>query len=126
MVKPILEYTCQVWSPHNIGLNNSLEKVQRNAVKWIYHLNKTDSVTECMTNHAIPLLSDRREAIDITFLRKVEGGLFDIKLNTYIRFVSSTHDTRGKTISWQHSCDAWSHSYYNRMRPEVKVYFPPN
>ena len=126
MVMPILEYACQVWSPHNIGLKTSLEKAQRNAVKWIYHLNKTDSITDCMTNHAIPLLSDRRDAIDVTFLRKVEGGLFDIKLNTYVRFNSALHDTRGKTISWQHSCDAWTHSYFNRMRSEVKVYFPPD
>ena len=124
MVKPILEYASQVWSPYAVGLTNSLEKVQNNAIRWVYWLKKRDSITDCRNDHAISSLSTRRRELDILFLRKIEAGLFDVKLNAYIRF-STAYDTRGKSISWTQRTNAWKYSYYNRMRPDVKVYFPP-
>jgi hypothetical protein len=122
IVRPILEYATQAWSPHNIGLDKTVDKVQRNAVRWIHHLHKFDSVTDCMHAHDICSLSDRRKTLDLQFLRKIEAGLYEIKLNHYIRF-TSFRDTRGKTISWQHNTNQWRYSYYNRMKTEVKVYF---
>ena len=80
MVKPILEYACQVWSPHTVGLTNTIEKVQNNALRWIYRLNKNDSITECRNSNNIVSLADRRAELDTLFLRKVEAGLFEIKL----------------------------------------------
>ena len=124
MVKPILEYASQVWSPYAVGLTNSLEKVQNNAIRWVYWLKKRDSITDCRNDHAISSLSTRRRELDILFLRKIEAGLFDVKLNAYIRF-STAYDTRGKSISWTQRTNAWKYSYYNRMRTDVKVYFPP-
>lgn len=40
LVLPLLEYATQVWSPHNENLKTSIEKVQKDAVKWVYHLKK--------------------------------------------------------------------------------------
>ena len=40
MVKPILEYASQVWSPQTVGLSNTIEKEQNNALRWIYWLKK--------------------------------------------------------------------------------------
>jgi hypothetical protein len=125
MVKPILEYACQVWSPHTVGLTNTIEKVQNNALRWIYRLNKTDSITECRNLNNIVSLADRRAELDTLFLRKVEAGLFEIKLIKYIRFSSKAHNTRGNTISWVHRTNAWKFSYFNRIKDQVKVYFPP-
>ena len=124
MVKPILEYASPVWSPYAVGLTNSLEKVQNNAIRWVYWLKKRDSITDCRNDHNISSLSIRRRELDILFLRKIEAGLFDVKLNNYIRF-STAYDTRGKSISWTQRTNAWKYSYYNRMRSDVKVYFPP-
>lgn len=123
IVRPILEYATQVWSPHNVGLAKSIDVVQRKAIRWVYRLKKLDSVTDCMKANNIYSLSDRRTQLDILFLRKTEAGLFDIQLNTYIR-ANTEHDTRGKTISWTHNSDQWLHSYYNRMKNQVKVFFP--
>ena len=35
-VRPILEYCTPVWSPHHIGLDDKIEKVQRRFTKRIY------------------------------------------------------------------------------------------
>ena len=51
MVRPILEYATQVWSPHNVGLTKSIDVVQRKAIRWVYRLKKLDSVTDCMKNN---------------------------------------------------------------------------
>ena len=114
-----------MWSPHNIGLINTIEKVQRQAVRWSYYLARLDSVTDCMSLNHIVSLYDRRRELDILMLRKIEAGLFEVQLNSYIKF-SSSHNTRGKVISHQHNVNQWKFSYYNRMREEVKVYFDPN
>ena len=123
-VRPILEYACQVWSPHTIGLSNSIDKVQRQAVRWVYFLKKYDSVTDCMMSNDIISLHDRRREQDILLLRKIEAGLYEVKLNAYVRF-TSTHNTRGKVISWQHNINQWRFSYFNRIRDDIKVYFDP-
>ena len=99
-VKPILEYASQVWSPYNEYLKLALERVQRDAVRWIYFLGKRESVTDCMErNHILPL-SDRRETLDMSFLRKIECGLFDIGLNQYIQL---THMILGVRVQAGHT-----------------------
>lgn len=122
VVRPILEYATPVWSPHNAGLINSIDKVQRRAVRWTFRLKKLDSVTECMSRNELISLHDRRAKLDTLFLRKIEAGLYDIKLNTYVRFAAH-HNTRGKVVSWRHNLNQWRYSYFNRVRGEIKVYF---
>ena len=68
LVLPLLEYATQVWSPHNINLKTNIDKVQRDGVKWVYHLKKRESVTNCMLEHGLFSLSDRREALEVQFL----------------------------------------------------------
>ena len=63
------------------GIENNLERMQRNAVKWIYYLKRLESVSECITKNSICLLSDRRDKLDAIFLRKIEAGLFEVQLN---------------------------------------------
>ena len=125
VVKPLLEYASQVWSPHNVYLKNNIERVQRDAVKWIYFLKHRESITDCMSKNNICLLSDRRDELDTLFLRKVEAGLYEVKLNSYIRF-NQAHNTRGKSINWHYNVNPWKYSFYNRVRDQVKVYFPPD
>ena len=124
VVREVIEYASQVWSPQMIGLSNTLEKVQNNALRWIFWLRKIDSITLCRDANNIPSLSSRRTELDITYLRKVEFGLFDVKLSDYIRF-NSNYSTRGKAISWPQRTNIWKNSYYNRMRSQVKVHSPP-
>ena len=50
IVRPILEYASQVWSPHNAGLAKELEMVLRHAFRWAYRLTKMESVSDPMEN----------------------------------------------------------------------------
>ena len=61
-------------------------------------------------------LSDRRTQLDEKFLRRIEFGDYNLKLNDYISF-NQTYDARHTTIRY---------SYFNRIPHEVKVYFSPS
>ena len=82
------------------------------------------SISECLETNKLTSLYDRRKELDIQCLRKIEFGMFDIKLGDYIRF-STSHNTRGGAISWTQRTNIWRYSYYNRMRPDIKVFTPP-
>ena len=34
IVRPIMEYACPVWNPHEAYLSDKLEKIQRNVLRW--------------------------------------------------------------------------------------------
>ena len=124
IVRTTLEYSCQVWSPYAIGLTKQLDNIHRRAIRWIYRLPKICSITDCMTEHGISSLSDRRSELDTKFLRRVEFGDYNISLNDYIAY-NPTYNTRHKTIDVHHRLNCSKYSYYNRMRDQVKVIFPP-
>ena len=48
VVREVIEYASQVWSPYTVVLLDKLETIQRQAVRWVSKLNQTDSVSECM------------------------------------------------------------------------------
>jgi len=48
VVRPVLEYASQVWSPYIKTLIDNVETVQRRAVQWSYRLGPVESVSECM------------------------------------------------------------------------------
>lgn len=125
LVLPLLEYATQVWSPHNINLKTNIDKVQRDGVKWVYHLKKRESVTNCMLEHGLFSLSDRREVLDAQFLQKIEAGQFKVSLKDYLQIDTHQYNTRGNVISWQHRVNPWRYSYYNRIKDQVNT-FPPN
>ena len=125
IVRSTLEYACQVWSPHNVGLSKSIDNVHRKGIRWIYHLPRICSITDCMNDNNIVSLSDRRTQLDEKFLRRIEFGDYNLKLNDYITF-NQTYDTRHTTISCQHRLDCSRYSYFNRIRHKVKVYFSPS
>lgn len=117
IVRPLLEYCTQVWSPYNIGLINSLERVQRNAMKWALQLTRYDSITSQMHLNGFTSLAYRREDQDTKFLRKVEAGLFAIDIREYIQF--TPYNTRHQTVSCQQHTNQWKNSYFNRVREKV-------
>ena len=121
LVLPLLEYATQVWSPHNENLKTNIEKVQRDAVKWVYHLKKRESVSQCMIDHGLFSLSDRREELDVQFIRKVEDRQFKVRLEDYLQINTHGHNTRGNVISWQHQVNPWRHSFYNRVKDKVSA-----
>jgi hypothetical protein len=122
VVRPVMEYACQVWSPDTNCLKEELEKIHRRAIRWAFKIPKRDSVTNIMTSHNILSLSVRRDKLDLKFLEKIQVGDYFIKLKEYITF-NDTYNTRGNTINPHFKTNRFKHSYYNRMRPKVKVTF---
>ena len=86
VVRPVLEYASQVWSPHTRKLIEKLETIQRWAVRWIFKLKILDSVTDCMLENGIEELEIRRQELDLKTLRKIEFGHYDVDLNNYVSF----------------------------------------
>lgn len=91
----------------------------------IFWLRKRAGITKCRDENEIIFLSDRRDSLDTLFLRKIEASLYNIQLNEYIKFALVTHDTRSKILSHQHRTNVWRFSFYNRIKNQVKIYFPP-
>lgn len=122
IVRPCLEYSSQVWSPHNVNLSEQLEKIQRRAIRWAYRLHRVECVSDTMEINNIISLSRRREQLDERFLNKVQLGDYNVKLSTYLQF-NSAYNTRGKTVNPFFSINQFKYSYFNRMRPFVKILF---
>lgn len=121
MVIPILEYASQVWSPHQINQKVKIDKVQRDGIRWVFRLRKSDSLTDRMHENGMISLSDRRDELDLSFLRKIESNSFKLNLDEYIQIDTHNHFTRGKTVSHHHRVNSWRYSYYNRVRDKVKA-----
>ncbi len=118
VVRPVLEYASQVWSPHTKALIDQIERIQRRAVRWIFRLEKLDSVSDCMEANSVAKLEKRRQDLDLTFLKKIEFGLYDLDLNSYINF-NQAYLTRHGTINPHFGTDQYKFSFFNRMLPLV-------
>ena len=71
LVRPILEYACEVWDPHLKKHQDKLEHVQSRAIRFIAGLKGISSVSAARENLGIPLLSDRRTDFRIKLLMKI-------------------------------------------------------
>ena len=122
--RPILEYATPVWSPYLKCHIDDLDRVHRKSIRWSFRLDKYDSVTDTMIANNIDTLLDRRNNIDTKFLRKIEFGDYNIRLNEYITYNHHDFNTRGKTINPHYNTTQFQNCYFNRMRTQVKVLFP--
>ena len=85
LVKPILEYGCPVWDPHQKDQIENLERVQKNAARYI--LNDYTFV-KGQTNSNRETLGwitqqEQRARIKVTTFYKGINGLIDIPTNQY-------------------------------------------
>ena len=121
--RPILEYATPVWSPYLKCHIEDLDRVHRKSIRKRFPLNKYDSVTATMNANNINNLFDRRNRTDTKFLRKIEFGDYNLKLNDYITYNHHDFNTRGKTINPHYNTTQFQNCYFNRMRTQVKVFF---
>ena len=77
-----------------------------------------------MNANNIDNLFDRRNGIDTKFLLKIEFRDYNLKLNDYITYNHHDFNTRGKTINPHYNTTQFQNCYFNRMRTQVKVFFP--
>ena len=75
---PLLEYGAIIWDPYQKQDISKMERIQRNAVRFIardYKSKTPGSVMCLLTKHDLPTLQERREDLRLTFLYKVVGVL---------------------------------------------------
>ena len=74
-VRPHLEYAAPVWDPHQHGQIDSLEKVQKFALKMCignWNMGYDDMVNSC----SLPTLDHRRRVLKLSFMYQVVHGNF--------------------------------------------------
>ena len=113
LIRPLTEYCCAIWDPHEVGLTSSLEMVQRRAARFVKGDYRFDSSVSVMIESlGWNSLSDRR----LDYRRK----LFNKFLTTDLREevvgiaipVSSVRDLRDKTKKRYREIAARTFSYF--------------
>jgi hypothetical protein len=123
IVRPILEYATQVWSPWEVGLTKEVDRVHRRGIRWAYNLDRTDSVDNFMTSNDIENLKERRDAQDLLFLRKMEFGMYGTCLEHYIKR-NLSYSTRNGVVGDFKCINSFKYHFFNRMEAQVKVLIP--
>ena len=98
LVRPTLEYTSTVWSPH---LKKEVEKVQQRAARYVSnHYTPMDSPTEMMQSLKWETLEQRRLKSRAVMGYKIVHGLVGIPPDQLVPSTSSTrgHDMKYNTI----------------------------
>ena len=96
LVRPILEYGCQVWSPMTENLNNQIESVQRRMTKIMRNLKKK-SYPERLKTLGIPTLKFRRLRADMIQIYKILHDI-DAKPPELLLNLSEEPRTRGNSL----------------------------
>ena len=88
LVLPILEYCCQLWSPHSLGMTRKLEAVQRTFTYRIANLSE-HSYWERLQELGLYSLERRRERYAIIYIWKIVQKLVPnfeerVQLRSYV------------------------------------------
>ena len=87
-VRPILEYNCELWSPHNLQDIDRIESVQRSFTSRIHGLvdfSYWDRLSICQ----LEPLELRRIKRDLLFLYKIRHGYVKLNFHDFFRFAPS-------------------------------------
>lgn len=85
LVRPQLEYSSEVWSPHSQTLINQLESVQRRAARWIKaDYARTSSVTAMLESLNLRRLDLRRIDSRLSLLYKITNNLVAIPIEGFL------------------------------------------
>ena len=85
LVRPVLEYSSTVWSPHAKSGIDKLERVQRRAARWISNdYSYQSSVTTMLNNLKWRSLQHRRDDARLVLFYKIIHGLVAFPMPPYI------------------------------------------
>ena len=116
LVRPHLEYACEIWSPHQAFLQDMIESVQRRATGLMI---KGKSYTERLKSLHLLTLKSRRTLLDLIFFYKCLNGLLNI--NNLSSFIisrdTSAYDLRNADLSFKIQytrTNVLKYSYFHR------------
>ena len=85
LVRPILEYSCPVWSPHTKSNRHKIEMVQRRAARWtLCRSSSYDSVSDMLGDLGWRPLEDKRTDSRLCLFYKIVHGLVAVPLSPYV------------------------------------------
>ena len=121
LVRPELEYVSPIWNLAQKTQVKLLEKVQRNAARWVtnqpYNPHNPSSVTEMINHLKWPSLQQRRVWADVTLMYKVVNCLIAVPVN-YHPTTATVRPTRRshsmKFIPIQPRINAYQNSFFPR------------
>ena len=96
LVRPLLEYCVQVWSPYKLGYIKLIEGVQRRATKMVPQL-KNMSYEERLEKLGLTSLEERRKRGDMIETYKILTGKENVDKNKYFkpaRFIGRSHSKK--------------------------------
>ena len=100
LVRPYIEFACQVWSSHQQFLIDTIERVQRRATKLII---KDRPCGERLHELNLLSLASRKLFMDLVFLFKCMMGLYDLDLSYYLLTAnSSKYNLRHHNYQFKH------------------------
>ena len=101
VVRPVLAYASQVWSPQSIGLTKRTERIQRRASKFILNLPFmcSESYRDRLFTLELMPLSYWHEYMDLVFFYKAINGLVVISEDVLPKPIIPTRVTRSSSAS---------------------------
>ena len=123
LVHPTLEYAATVWDPYHQKEVNSLERVQRKAVRFITRkYSRRDSVSALRSDLGLPTLQQRRLTSKLTMFYKIHHQEVAVEIpNHYVPSSTSSIKTRKKHTEQYNiistRSDTYKHSFYPSVIP---------
>ncbi|XP_072041092.1 uncharacterized protein [Amphiura filiformis] len=86
LVRPHVEYASVVWDPYTKTHTNKLEKIQRNAARFLKnnHERTPGTVTKLLSDLDWQSLQHRRQVARLALLYKINNNLVDIPSDRYL------------------------------------------
>ena len=133
MVRPLLEYCCVVWDPHQEKLVRQLENVHRSGARFVagkpFNRRNPDSVTKILEDLGWEPLMHRRRRTKLTFMYKMVNGIIDIPMTHFPERkerASTRHANNHQFLQPQANLQLYQHSYvpstvpfWNRLPDDV-------
>ena len=120
LVRPIVEYAAQLWSPYTATHRGLLEQIQRRATKFILNYPPREvTYVDRLTQLNLLPLETRREIQDLVLVFKFKNGLINTNFSPFLSPVAPHYRTRNfdplnfKPLS-SHRQDYYTNSFFPR------------
>lgn len=115
-IRPLLEYACVIWDPPQSYLEQKLERVQNQALRFVTgDYSPYTSCTEMKNRLGWDLLKERRKCLRLKFFHSIYYGQTGIERNLYIfepHYVSARRDHSRKAEEFRYNTDCFSSSFF--------------
>ena len=119
LVRPILEYASNLWSPYTAKHRKLIENVQRRATKFILNYPKDLNYADRLIKIKMLPLEFRRDISDLCLVFKSRNGAITTDVNNFINtykpgYKSRNYDENNYNLILKHRQDYFRNSFFIR------------